>query len=176
MPLTTGITSGAYTATWNALAVGQVRPGGYKKRYGYESKPIFFDSVGMNAVDMLFGGIHMFVDFVCMDYNAAAINKLRWPFHNLVGTSPVSGYSIWEAAKPFVMTSCRADINPQTITFYKTYLAPNFDIELDYSGTTERILPMRLIVLPRQYVSGAGATVLPSGCSDIEYFIETLVA
>lgn len=176
MALTTGITSGAYTATWNALAIGELQLGGIRERYQYSSRPIFFDSVGSTPVDHLFGGVVMFLDFVCMNYNAAAIQSMRWPWHATRGMAPVSGGSLWEMAKPLILIGCRNDINPLTKTYYKTILAPGQDVELDFTGSKERTVPIRLMVFPRKYVSGGATTELPAGCVDLDYYSETLVA
>lgn len=168
------VTSGAYSATWNALAIGQFELGGIRERYNWQGKEIRFDSVGMSPVTMLFGGIVMAVDFVAMEYDAAAIATMRWPWHANTGQVPPAGTDMWARAKPLILTSCRADINPQTKTFFKTILAPGYDVELDYSAVKERSVPIRLLVFPVKHDAGGYATpAMPTGCLDNVYYTET---
>lgn len=168
------VISGAYSATWDGDAIGQFELGGIRERYNWQGKEIRFDSVGMSPVTMLFGGIVMAVDFVAMEYDAAAIEAMRWPWHAISGQAPPAGTDMWAAARPLVLTSCRDDINPQTKTFIKTILAPGYDVELDYSANKERSVPLRLIVFPVKYSAEGYATpLMPNGCSDNVYYTET---
>jgi len=155
-----GTISGAYSAYWNGLSVGQVAVGGYRLRYSYDQKPITYDSVGSSPVDSLFMGLSMFLDFVCMEFKADAhtIRRMSWPFDITSppaqgapyrGATSAAGFSIWKAARPFTMVACNPDqVDPRSITFPKTFLAPGFEVAQDHSGTTERTIPMRLIVFP----------------------------
>ena len=163
---------GAYNATYNALAVGNTEIG-FRLSYSYRGRNINFDAVGETPVDVIFSGISITIDFVAQEYDAAAINALRWPFDFNIGSISPAGLSMWEEARPFVLTGCTSGVNPQTITFYKTILAPDFDLDIDYSHR-ERPLPMRLIVFPVRYSETGYATpVMPSGCTDIVFFEET---
>ena len=181
MPLDqTRVVSGAYSATWNALAVGNVALGGFKLRYSYLQKEINFDAVGLTPVDMLYTGMIMMIDFVCMQFNSAAIRTMAWPVDDGTGGRGrvlPAGFSIWEAAKPFIMTACNESLtpsnNPRTMTFMKTFLAPNFEVIQDHSGVQERVVPMRLVVLPCAYSGSGYATPLrPVACTDTAYFTE----
>lgn len=170
------VVNGAYTVTWNSLAVGQLETGGIRERYNWSGREIRFDSVGAMPVDMLFLGAAMAIDLVAMEYDAAAIETMRWPFHAISGTIYSAGVSMWNRAKPLVITSCRTDINPQTKTFIKTILAPGYDVELDYSAGKERSIPLRLIVFPVKYNAAGYATpAMPDGCTDNVYYTETLM-
>lgn len=163
---------GAYNATYNALAVGNTEVG-FRLSYSYRGRNINFDAVGETPVDVIFSGISITIDFVAQEYDAAAIDILRWPFNGIVGSIDPAGLSMWEAAKPFVLTGCTNGVDPQTITFYKTILAPDFDLDIDYSHR-ERPLPMRLIVFPVKYnAAGYTTPAMPSGCTDIVFFEET---
>jgi hypothetical protein len=171
------IIAGAYTGTWNALAIGNIGLGGYKLRFNYSRKDVFFDAVGNVPVDSLFTGFNMFVDFVLMQYNKEAVETMTWPW-GVRGTTPAAGYSIWDRARPLVLTACEQDdtVNPKSITFIKTIIAPDYDQIHNYSGTEERMIPMRLIVLPVKYSGTGYATPLrPDGCADIVYFTEVVV-
>lgn len=170
------IVAGAYSGTWNGLAIGNVGQGGYKKRYNYSRKDIFFDAVGNIPVDALFTGINMFVDFILMQYNKQAIASMTWPWAAR-GIAPVAGTPLWDIAKPLVLTACDNTVNPSSITFIKTIIAPDYDTIHNYSGTEERMIPMRLIVLPVKYNAVNYATpARPDGCVNVTYFTEVIPA
>ena len=175
---TTRVVSGAYSSTWNALNVGNVALGGYKMRYSYLNREINFDAVGLAPVDALFTGLVLMLDFVCMQYSSAAIMSMSWPWGDITsgrGRVNPAGFSLWDAAKPFVMTSCNAATNPTAMTFYKTILAPGFEVIQDHSGVQEKVVPIRLIVFPVAYSGGGYATpTRPVACTDTVYFSETL--
>jgi hypothetical protein len=176
MPLNVDqIVAGAYYGTWNGLAVGNVGQGGYKMRYNYSRKDIYFDAVGNIPVDALFTGVNMFVDFVLMQYNKQAIASMTWPWKATRGIAPAAGTPIWDLAKPLILTACDSTVNPTSITFLKTVIAPDYDTIHNYSGTEERMIPMRLIVLPVKYASEGYATpARPDGCADVTYFTEVI--
>lgn len=168
------VISGAYRATWNALNLGNTESG-FRVSYNYDGRQIRFDEVGTSVVDIIKTGLTMFIDFVLMEYDAAAVDDLRWPVSSIIGTFNNVGSSMWAAAQPLILTSCRA-IDPQTITFYKTILAPGYNLEIDYSGSKERTIPIRLMVFPIRYESeGSGPVEMPGGCEDSVYFEETLL-
>jgi hypothetical protein len=177
----TRVVSGAFSSTWNALNVGNVALGGYKFRYSYLQKEINFDAVGLTPVDALFTGLIMLIDFVCMQYSSEAIASMAWFMGDSTagrGRVNAAGFSLWDAAKPFIMTSCNSYNNPTSMTFFKTILAPNFEVVQDHSGVTEKVVPMRLIVFPVSYDSGGTyATPLrPIACTETAYFKETVGA
>ena len=169
------IVAGAYRGTWQAKVIGNIGQGGYKLRYNYSRKDIFFDAVGNVPVDSLFTGINMFVDFVVMQYNQAAIEDMAWPWKIIRGVVPAAGVSMWDLAQPLVLTACDSTVNPSSITFHKTILAPDYDTIHNHSGTEERMIPMRLIVLPVKYESAGYLTPeRPEGCFDVTYFSEVV--
>jgi hypothetical protein len=169
------VVRGSYSATYGGFSVGNTEIG-FRHAYSYRGRNINFDAVGEIPVDVIFSGINMSVSFVAQEYDAAAIDLLRWPFNATVGVTSPAGLSLWEAAKPLLLTGCNVNTEPQTILFPKTILAPDFDLEIDYSHK-ERPLPMRLMVFPVSY-SGDGSIdydepLYPQGCEDVIYFIET---
>lgn len=169
------IISGAYNGIWNALAIGNIGLGGYKLRYNYSRRDVNFDAVGNVPVDVLFTGLNMFVDFIVMQYQKQAIATMTWPWHTIRGTVPAAGEALWDIAKPLLLTACDQTINPKTITFHKTIVAPDYEQMHNYESTVERMIPMRLIVLPVKYNSeGQTAPVRPEGCADITYYTETV--
>ncbi len=171
------IAIGAYQGTWDDMVIGNVGLGGYKKRYNYSRKDVNFDAVGNVPVDSLFTGLNMFVDFVIMQYHQEAISAMTWPWAAQRGLTPTAGRSMWDFAKPLVLTGCNDTVNPLSITFHKTIIAPDYEVIHNYEGTVERMIPMRLIVFPVKYSNTNYNTPLrPEGCTDVCYFTETLVA
>lgn len=163
---------GTYNAVYNSLSIGNTQVG-FRKNYSYRGRPINFDAVGETPVDTLFAGLELSVDFVAQEFDASAIDILRWPFHATIGQLDPAGQSLWELAKPLLLISCHTDIDPQTILFPKAILAPEYQVSIEYSHR-ERPLPMRLQVFPVMYDSEGYATPsMPSGCEDIVYFVET---
>ena len=167
------VISGAYSAQWNAVTLGNANAG-YRVNHSYQGRDIRFDSVGTTPVDTIETGLGMTIDFVLMEYDLAAVKAIRWPFHPVEGIKYTAGSSMWSLAKPLILTSCLTGVNPQTITFYKTILAPNFGVEINFSGVMERMVPMRLHVFPVGFDAG-GYTIptLPNGCGELVYFETT---
>lgn len=165
---------GAYNGYWGGLAIGQVGIGGYKIRQTYSRRDINFDSVGTVPVDTLFMGVNMFVDFVLMQYNQLAVKSMIWPWNIIRGEAPAGGRSMFDLAKPLVLTACSQDLNPKCITFYKTVLAPDFETVINLSGVEERMVPMRLMVFPiAKRISPNAPMTRPTGCNAMEFFTET---
>ena len=172
------VVRGSYYGTYDGVAIGETEVG-FRHSYSYNGRNITFDSVGETPVDIIYAGLNMNVDFVAQQYVAAAIDDLRWPFNFIIGTVAPAGLSIWAIAKPLLLTSCVTGVDPQTIFFPKAILAPGFSLDIDYSHK-ERPLPMRLMILPVRYNAegyegtGEDDILMPSGCTDIIYFEETL--
>lgn len=170
------IVSGAYSGIWNALEIGNIGIGGYKLRYNYSRRDVNFDAVGNVPVDVLFTGLNMFVDFILMQYHKPAVATMTWPWHVIRGTVPPAGQALWSLARPLVLTACSLEINPRTITFHKTIVAPDYEQMHNYESTVERMIPMRLIVLPVKFETGGYVTPeRPVGCELVTYFTETTV-
>ena len=168
---------GAYNGFWGGLAIGQVGLGGYKMRQTYNRRDINFDSVGMTPVDTLFMGVNMFVDFVVMQYNQAAIKSMTWPWSTTRGQAPAGGAAMFDYAKPLVLVACNADLNPRCITFYRTVIAPDFEQVTNFSGVEERMIPMRHIVFPIAARESLSQPITrPTGCNGTVYYTETYPA
>lgn len=169
------VTSGAYRATWNALALGELQLGGFRHRYSKNGREIKFDSVGDTPVDIIQLGIRMYVDAVLMEYDKVLLSKINWPWHAIHGTDYTAGQSLWEAAKPLILTSCTSGITPLTRTYWKAILATGFEVENSFSGVEERVTPVRLMIFPVKYESDASYStpLMPSGCGELVYFDET---
>lgn len=168
---------GAYNGFWGGMYIGQVGLGGYKIRQTYSRRDINFDSVGMVPVDTLFMGVNMFIDFVVMQYNQTAIKAMTWPWdkgNTSRGVAPAGGAAMFDFAEPLVLSACNENLNPKCITFFKTILAPDYELVTNLSGVEERMLPMRLMAFPVNLgQSPSDPVTRPEGCSPVVYFTET---
>lgn len=163
---------GSYVGTYNALAIGNTQIG-FKTSYSYRARGIMFDTVGSTPVDMLFDGMDFKVSFVAQEWTAAARDALRWPFSATPGELVPSGISLWTAAKPLLLTACDALTTvPVTILFPKAILAPDYTLDTDYNHL-ERPLPIQLIVFPVKKAGSYAVPLLPDGCNNVVYYIET---
>jgi len=169
------VVRGSYSGTYKGFSIGNTEIG-YRHSYSYRGRNINFDAVGEIPVDVIFSGINMSVSFVAQEYDSAAIDLLRWPFNNVIGTTSPAGLSLWQAAKPLLLSGCNEEADPQTILFPKAILAPDFDLDIDYSHK-ERPLPMRMTIFPVAYIGDGSIDydepIYPQGCEDVIYFIET---
>jgi hypothetical protein len=188
------IHSGPYRGTWNSLAIGLVLDG-FNMSYSNRARKLTTDSLGETGLDYLHAGQDMFVDFVVQEYDAAALQTMMWHQNAVFGMADRAGYSLWDRAKTLVLTACTGASSPETpspatATFFKTILAPDFDISIALANR-ERYIPIRLLVLPVHaqqgtandptttpsvYTSG-GAYARPGAvsgvaddCNDIGYF------
>lgn len=166
------VLSGPYTATWNALAIGQTVQG-FEKAYASGARPINFDAMGETPVDMILNRMLMTVDFILAEADAAAVATLTWPWDATRGKFPTAGKSLFALAKPLVLTSCGV-LNPATITFHKAILAPDFQTRVLYSHR-ERYIPIQMLILPIK-TGTSGSPVLPDACNEVDYFTEVAEA
>ena len=165
------VIQGAYSATWNALDLGNT-VSGFELSYMSQARPVTFDAVGETPIDMLLSGMAMVVDMVLAEYDAAAIATMSWPWNADRGVMPIAGTSLFTLAKPLVLTSCLT-IDPATITFHKTILSPSFNTRVLFSGTQPRYLPFQLYVFPIKEDSES-TPLIPAGCNETQFFVETL--
>lgn len=145
------IHSGSYRGTWNSLTLGLVLDG-FNISYANRARKLTTDSLGDTALDYLHAGQDMFIDFVLQEYDAAALRTMIWHQSTVFGMADRAGYSLWDRAKTLVLTSCTGASSPETpspatATFFKTILAPDFDISI-LLANRERYIPVRLMVLP----------------------------
>ena len=168
------IVKGAYIGSYNSLDIGNTQIG-FKHSYSYRGRNIVFDVVGSNPVDILLDGLDMKVSFVAQEFDLEAIDILRWPFSGTVGITQPTGISMWELAKPLLLTGCSETTSPSSILFPKTILAPDYTLDIDYNHL-ERPLPMQLLVFPVQFEQSGDPSydtpLMPNGCNPVLYFIE----
>lgn len=164
------VVAGAYRSTWNGFDLGLVSVDGHQLRYQNSAIPITADITGETVVDMIHTGTVPTITMTLQNWNAAAVEMLTWWMGTGVGLDNYKwgvtdgvGLNMFNYAKPLVLTACHFDaalndgdggaavanptIDPLTITFYKTILAPNQDLEILLSHRP-RFITVTLQILP----------------------------
>jgi len=182
------VVAGSYLATWNGLDLGLVAVGGYTLRYRNSSIPITADISGEAKIDGIYTGTRPSISMVLQNWNAQAIEPLIW----WMGTqrSGFAGYEFgktngvglkeFDAAKPLVLTACHQSggnataanptIDPLSITFFKTLLAPDTDVDIIFSHQP-RFLPLTLDIMACS-VAGSSNPIISrvNNCGDISFW------
>jgi hypothetical protein len=157
------IVAGSYLATWNGLDLGLVSVGGYTLRYRNTSIPITADISGDTKIDGIYGGTQPSISMVLQNWNAAAIEPMIWWMGTQDGFASYEwgktngvGLKEFDAAKPLVLTACHQSngvpsdanptIDPISITFFKTLLAPDTDVDVIFSFQP-RFIPLTLNIM-----------------------------
>lgn len=142
-------TSGRYTATWNALACGQVKDG-FRISHQFMKRLIQGDRWGDTAQDAIIRGMEVTVEFTVIEFGAAAVQTLINPYSagyvfGGIGKLDVAG----AFAKPLVLTAMETNPGPlpATITLYQTILHENFPVTL-LQAADLREVPLRLRAYP----------------------------
>ena len=143
--------AGQYTATWNALAIGQTADG-LRLIHQVFKRLVTGDSYAEAPQDAIYRGADLAISFRLIEYDAAAVQTLKWPYSatkwqiGTVGTADV-GSSL---AKQLVMTAVAgtpAATTPATATFPKSILHENFPVEVLFAPDLREV-PIRLRVYP----------------------------
>ena len=151
--------TGGYTATWNALALGQTREG-YRPSHEFKKEPITGDLMAQTTQDAVYQGVDRFIQFELIEVNSAAVASLIEPYAatpgtphtvGLVGQRDVGNTDCPGAAKPLILTRaaglCAELSGPATITFPRAIIAANYPIEALLGPNLKRI-PIRLRLYP----------------------------
>lgn len=184
--------TGPYNGTWNAMDLGLTETG-FRIFHTNSGRDITSDMFGETVIDKIYTGTVVSVAFTLINWNAQAIEPMMW----WMGDDAAQGYD-WgrvynigqkhfDRARPLVLNSCfgisAAAIqgspnplaDPVDITFPKTLLRPNEQIETLFSGTQPRHLDLVLDVFPYTFDSqeGGGAIIRPNACSAFSFFSAT---
>jgi len=149
--------AGAYSATYNAVAIGITEQG---IRLQFETKAEEIgesDAYGEMLIDFIFRGSRLSLVWEGLEYKAGSVLPF-WPWGGL-GTPGVIGRLASNVAMALVMTSTTgtpAVATPATQTFSKAILSPNNNLELLYNSKLRKV-PVKLTCLP--YDSGGGTIV-----------------
>lgn len=147
--------AGQFTATWNALAIGQTADG-FKLNWKFFKRLITGDNMAQTPQDAVYQGAEMFIGYTCISYDAAAVQTVMWPYSatrwdmGVIGRTDV-GSAI---AKSLVLTAVAgtpAATLPATQTFLTAVLAEGFPVEILFAPDLREV-PIR----QRIYPSAAG--------------------
>ena len=148
------LVAGAYTGTWNSVALGLTRTGFTIANTTKAEIINETDGYGLTTIDWIYRGMDVFCQYNCREYKAGPIGAF-WPWGgNQMGRVVTAAVPIGSlasgAAKPFVLTvtaNTPAAGAPATITGLLSLLAPNFDAQLLYDSRLREV-PIRMQFLP----------------------------
>lgn len=150
--------AGRYSSTYDAVDVG-ITEGGYELDQGAAGEMIDeSDAFGGSAIDFIYRGGQVFMDFKCLAYKAGSIAPF-WPWGALgvllTAAAPL-GRLASDVAKAHVLTSVAATpaaAAPATLTGTKSILPPNYSAKLLFNSKL-RTVPVRLQYLPYDATGG----------------------
>ena len=97
--------AGQYTVTYNAKACGQASDG-IRISHQFLARLITGDAMGDTPQDSLYRGLEMLVAFNLMNYNAAAVQDILWPYGAAMDVNTVGLFAVQNGlAKQLVLTS-----------------------------------------------------------------------
>lgn len=147
--------AGAYTSTYNAVAVG-IQKEGFELQKEFRGEEIAESDVfGESLIDFIHRGMRVYLQFEGLAYKAGSITPF-WPWGAL-GLVGVVARLASNVAAAHVLTATAgtpAAASPATLTASKAILAPNNPASLLFNSKL-RTVPIRLALL--LYDTGAGA-------------------
>jgi hypothetical protein len=142
--------AGPYTATWNALALGQSAEG-WRVSHSFFKRLITGDSFAQSPQDEVYQGAEMFVNFRLTQYDAAAVQTVMWPFGAYLTMGQVGRVSAQQSiAQSLVFTAVAgtpAATVPATLTLTKTIIAEGHPVDLLLAPDLREV-PLRLRSFP----------------------------
>jgi len=142
--------AGAYTATLDASAVGQIEKG-LNLEFSFFKRIITGDNFGDTPQDAIYRGAQAFIQYTLLEYNAAAVIKAIWPYGTvLLNMATKVGNLDSGSIKSLIMTATAgtpAAAAPATLTLPLTILAANYPINLLFAPDL-RTVPLRQQVYP----------------------------
>lgn len=143
--------AGAYTATYNALALGQTADG-FRLSHQFFKRLITGDSFAEAPQDAVYRGAMMQIGYSLIAYDAAAVQLAMWPYNatifdmGVVGRLDVGG----SLAKALVLTAVSgtsAATKPATSTFSNAILMEGFPVEILFAPDLREV-PIRQRIYP----------------------------
>ena len=143
-------TSGRYTATWNALAIGQSADG-FRISHSFMKRHITGDRFADTVQDSIIRGMEVNVEFRAIEFDAAAIQTLMNPFGTGYAMGDHTGKLVVQNSftRALVLTAAQTNPGPlpATSTLYQTILAEGFPVTL-LMAPDLREVPIRLRAYP----------------------------
>jgi hypothetical protein len=147
--------AGGYAATWNSLAVGQCADG-FRLSHSFFKRLVTGDAMAEAPQDAVYRGAEMFLQMVLIEFNAAAIYSIMWPYGSYLDPGTVGRMDVKSAlAKTLTMTAIAgtpAASSPASLTLELTILAEGFPVELLFAPNLREI-PIRLRAYPDDTLS-----------------------
>lgn len=144
------IIAGAYTATWNGVALGIFEGDSGLPTLSHQIMAQNIDNTslyGRALIDAVFQGMAVSFQMVCMEYKAGTV-AAAFPQNAVMGRMGTVGRLHYASlAAALVMTAVAgtpAAASPATLTAPKTCLAPGVDVSLAF-GPVVRTVPLRLV-------------------------------
>lgn len=148
--------AGPYTATYNAVPVGQLAAGATIEHFVHK-RLITGDNEGDTPQDAVHRGHEMFAEMTLMEYDQAGALDVFWPYNTTYGDNGQVGVLDVDLAnagglsKPLVLTDVSgggtAETNPATLTATHSILAEGFPVRLLFAPDL-RDIPVRLRLYP----------------------------
>lgn len=142
-------TVGPYTATWNAVPLGQVRPDeGFRHSETNYAEGIKGSQYGQTDQDLIFMGQEVQVSFTLLEYAGALASLVfsPWVASGVVGI-PGRLAKCGSFAKPLVLTALAGSAATGSRTYPATILSPNFPVDYAFRPGLREV-PVRLKALP----------------------------
>jgi len=154
--------AGPYTATYDALALGQSQDG-WRLTDNFFKQLVLGDKYAQAPQDAVYQGAEVLLAFTLIEYDAAAVQSAMWPYNaTLYINGQVGRTDVGSAiAKQIIFTSVvgtPAAALPATATFPLSIIAENFPKEILYAPAL-RTIPMRMRVYPNQSTGSFGTLV-----------------
>lgn len=158
------ITSGSYTATYNALDLGYTADG-YRMECISGRKAVTVDSFGDMEIDGVQRGVNCFLEMILKEWQddvsgSEGRAQLMWPYSsNYMGALETIGHLevVSSMAKALVMTvtagTPAATTGPSTITFPKSILEAEFARTVNFNNE-DRSMPVRMRNYPSTITYG----------------------
>lgn len=160
-----GYIAGAYSATYEGAAIGQIEDG-FEIEYGQVVQDIMSDMFRARE-DGVFQGIEYLVRFVLLEPTVAGVNRLIWPWSSTVGQTGVVGRLLTSMADPLVLTACAGTTaSPASLTFTRAVIWT--DRVTSKFASELRKVPVTVAVLP---VPAAAAPIM--GCAGGTFYTVT---
>lgn len=150
--------AGRYTASYAGLAAGQTADG-YKLMWQFFKRLITGDAMAESPQDAVFRGGSVEVGFTAIEYDAACMQSLMWPYGTFLELGAVGrtdkGSSL---TKPLILTAVAgtpAANAPNAFTLDDTILKEGFPIEILLAPDLREV-PLRLRAYPANADQYAG--------------------
>lgn len=142
--------AGQYTATYGGAAVGQAAEG-FRLSHQFFKRLITGDSYAEAPQDAVYRGAAVELGFTAIEYNAAAMASLIWPYGTLLDMGRVGrtdvGSSLTKALVLTAVAGTPAANAPASLTLTAAILKEGFPVDL-LMAPDLREVPLRLRAYP----------------------------